>query len=106
VTDACAHDGLELGSDADLRVGPDGEFVVFRLRVRCDACGVQFSWRGLNSGVPNPLEPVTSADGYELRAPVVPRPGGVVGVLALANLEHELEPPSQTARAGGAGELE
>lgn len=91
MTDECAHDDLEVGSDVDQLTGPDGAYLSIRIRVRCDECGQLFSWRGLNSGVANPHEPTTTADGFELRAPIVPRPGGVVGVLALANLEGELK---------------
>jgi hypothetical protein len=90
VSESCSHDELEVGSDVDQLTGPDGPFLSIRLRVRCGDCGELFSWRGLSSGVSNPHEPATSADGYELRAPIVPRPGGVVGVLKLANLEGEL----------------
>jgi hypothetical protein len=72
--------------------GPSGDlFMSIRIRVRCDSCGQHFSWRGLNSGVANADEPVTTADGYELVAPIVPRPGGVVGILAMAGLEDKLE---------------
>jgi hypothetical protein len=87
----CEHDELEVATDVDRLDGPDGTFTVARVSVRCDGCGTLFSWRGLNSGVSNPYEPVTTADGYELRAPIVPRAGGVVVVLAFAGIEHELK---------------
>jgi hypothetical protein len=60
--------------------------------LRCAECRMQFAWRGLNSGQANQREPVTSADGYQLRAPIGPRPTGVVGLLQSAGLEHLLGP--------------
>lgn len=86
----CAHDWLEVAPEVNETSGPDGSWLELRCRVRCGVCQEPFSFRGLNSGNSNPHEPVTSADGYELRAPIADRPGGVVGVLALAGLEGRL----------------
>ena len=87
----CAHDDLEIASQASLLSQNGAEWLNMTLSVRCESCGTLFSWRGLNSGVPNPLEPVTSADGFELRAPIYPQPGGVVGLLKMAGLEDRLK---------------
>ena len=78
----CEHEVLSISFDAV-------ELHVFRyasIRVRCDRCQMLFSWRGVKSGTPNPDEPVVSADGYELRAPITPGPGSVVGLLARAGM--------------------
>ena len=87
----CVHDDLEIASQASLLSSNGTSWLNMTLSVRCESCGTLFSWRGLNSGVPNPSEPVTSADGFELRAPIYPQPGGVVGLLKMAGLEDRLK---------------
>lgn len=87
--EGCTHEVLDIAASTDAQ----GEVVIMRIAIKCDACGLRYSWRGLNSGQPNESEPVTSADGYELRAPLIPRPGGVVGLLKMAGMEDKLTPP-------------
>jgi hypothetical protein len=87
----CAHDDLEIASEASLLSQSGTTWLNMTLSVRCESCGTLFSWRGLNSGTANPNEPVTSADGFELRAPISPQPGGVVGLLKMAGLEDRLK---------------
>lgn len=41
------------------------------VHVRCADCGVRFRWLGLEMGL-SYSEPMTSVDGFELRAPIVP----------------------------------
>jgi hypothetical protein len=84
----CTHSQFEFRGDAFKAL--EGWWWA-TLRVRCVECQQQFAFGGLNSGVENPNEPVVSADGYELRAPIVPRPGGVVGMLKLGGMESVLE---------------
>jgi hypothetical protein len=71
----CAHDELEFNASLINIEQPPFRFV--RVRARCVACYEFFHWRGIASGHPNPEEPVVSADGYELRAPIVAGPGAV-----------------------------
>jgi hypothetical protein len=87
----CIHDDLEIASEVSLLSQSGTAWLNMTLSVRCESCGTLFSWRGLNSGVANPNEPVTSADGFELRAPISPQPGGVVGLLKMAGLEDRLK---------------
>lgn len=88
----CTHAALMLESHVEELTSPLGvQWLAIRLRIKCSTCNALFSWRGLNSGTPNPDEPVISADGFELRAPIVPGPGGVVGVLQMAGID--LSPP-------------
>jgi len=98
----CVHDDLEIASQASLLSSNGTSWLNMTLSVRCESCGTLFSWRGLNSGVPNPSEPVTSADGFELRAPIYPQPGGVVGLLKMAGLADRLQNGQQTALSGDA----
>jgi hypothetical protein len=92
----CAHEqSLWLDSHVDVFTRADNSqrWISIRVRVKCAACDALFSWRGLNSGLANPDEPVVSADGFELRAPIAPGPGGTLGVLQLAGVD--LAPPPQ-----------
>lgn len=90
-SEPCEHLTFELNTEVAEADDPQlGKWRLAVLRIRCTTCRLQFAWRGLASGLPNPLEPTTSADGYELRAPISPRPGGVVGLLQSAGLEHLL----------------
>lgn len=41
------------------------------IKVHCMDCGIPFEWIGVSMGV-SPLEPMVSADGTELRAPIRP----------------------------------
>src|SRR4030095_2506496 len=91
VTDSgCQHDFLDISSDA---LEPEGQFRYVTISVRCSGCHVLFSWIGVNTGHPNSEVPVTSAEGYALRATIVARPGGVVSILQTAGLERHLVPP-------------
>jgi hypothetical protein len=83
VTPECPHTLLEFAPAVTVVDSP--AFVYATLSVRCEACGVLFHWRGLSSGHPNPDQPVVSADGYELRAPIAQpeRPTAVMGSTAL-----------------------
>jgi hypothetical protein len=95
VSESCAHDDLEVGSSVDQLEEHGNTWLCIKLSVRCQSCNTLFSWSGVGSGLPNHLEPVVSADGYELRAPIVPRPGGTVGLLVRAGLEDRLLHPNQ-----------
>jgi hypothetical protein len=86
----CAHTS-DFESLVQIHYLPQEARWLCTVKLRCDNCQQQFSWQGLNSGHANGREPVTSADGYELRAPIAPHPGGVVGLLAHGGLEHALE---------------
>lgn len=92
MTDTCAHDFLSVATDA---LEPEGQFRYLTVSVRCSGCHTRFSFRGLNMGHPNSDTPVVSADGYQLRAPIEPKPGSVVGVLVSAGLEASLRPPGE-----------
>jgi hypothetical protein len=89
----CEHNGtFEVSTEIALGE-PSGERMwIAVLGIRCAMCRQRFAWRGFNSGQPNPQEAVVSADGYELRAPIIPQPTGVVGMLRSAGLEHLLGP--------------
>ena len=90
----CQHEGeFEVSTEVGIMTDESGERTWFTLlEIRCAACHERFAWRGFNSGHPNPREAVISADGYELRAPITPRPQGIVGLLQSAGLEHMLGP--------------
>jgi hypothetical protein len=87
----CAHDELEFNASLINIEQPPFRFV--RVRARCVTCFEFFHWRGIASGHPNPEEPVVSADGYELRAPIVAGPGAVVGLLERTGLGDVLVQP-------------
>lgn len=93
----CQHDELEFTAqfmEADLAL-----FRYALIYVRCTSCQQQFHWRGLESGRPNPDVPVTSADGFELRAPLVAGPGATVGLLQSVGLVDKLVNPENGAQA-------
>ena len=94
MSETCPHDELSVGSQVDLVDQASGKpWLCIKISVRCDACHTLFSWGGLASGLPNRDGPVVSADGYELRAPIAPRPGAAVGVMVRAGLEDRLRNP-------------
>jgi hypothetical protein len=51
----------------------DSEQFIFEVQLRCSECRVRFRWIGLPVGV-EMQRPTTSADGFELRAPIAPDP--------------------------------
>jgi hypothetical protein len=92
----CLHETLEFSPQVNVIQEP--AFLFAAVSVRCAACHQQFHWRGLTSGHPNPNEPVVSADGFELRAPIAPGPGAVVGLLDKTGLIDKLvQPPNGAA---------
>jgi hypothetical protein len=106
MTDTCLHDDLELGNRIDQMVDSDGTtYLLLRLSVRCQTCGESFSFAGLPSGIPNPTETVVSADGYEIRAPIYPRPGATVALLQSAGLEERLKEAMNGAMPSADGGL-
>jgi hypothetical protein len=102
---ACPHDDLEVGSRVDQIETPEGEkYLLLKLGVRCGMCGEKFSFAGLPSGLPNPKETVVSADGYELRAAIYPRPGATVGLMRDVGMEDEFVERLRAAAAAWQGE--
>jgi hypothetical protein len=89
MADSCVHDELQFQPGAEAL----GETTIVTIRCRCAACGTFFSWQGVVPGVANPAGPVVSADGFELRAPVAPRPGAYVELLEQAGIADQLTPP-------------
>lgn len=89
---SCDHEDLIISPDV-VEEEATPPFRVLKLRVRCDACHEYFHFRGISSGHPNPDMPATSADGYELRAPILPGPGAVVGLMVKTGLEDKLVNP-------------
>jgi hypothetical protein len=87
----CEHTDIEIAARMEHCQAGAEEWLSLALNVRCAGCNVLFSWGGLSAGLPNPAGPVVSADGYELRAPLAPRPGSVVGILQRAGLERVLQ---------------
>src|SRR5207244_12269005 len=49
----CVHDDLEIASQASLLSSNGTAWLNMTLSVRCESCGNVFSWRGLNSGLPD-----------------------------------------------------
>ena len=97
MTEACPHDDLEFSCRVSApELGVAGGFWLARVYIRCVACGQQFSWRGLASGDPNPELPCVSADGYELRAPLQPKAGAVVGLLESVGIADRLVQPEDS----------
>ena len=98
MTEGCPHDDLVFACKVSApEVGTDDGFWLARVYIRCDACSQNFSWRGIRSGEPNPSEPVVSADGFELRCPIVPHAGAVAGLLESVGLADRLVQPDEGA---------
>ena len=89
--DSCLHDFLSIQSDALEYEGTR----YLTVSVRCAGCHVLWSFRGINSGGLDPNEPTCTADAYQLRAPIEPRPGAIVGVLSELGLEDRLNLPTK-----------
>lgn len=90
----CAHDDFEFSFNAQ-ELSPG--IAVVAAQVRCASCQQQFHWRGLDVGSPNAELPVTSADGYELRAPIAFGPGSVVKLFEATGLLDRLQNPAEEA---------
>jgi hypothetical protein len=87
----CPHDEFVYGAFIRAVDEPGYEqFIYVASSVRCSACGLAFHWRGVNSGPPNANEATVTADGYELRCPIAPGPGAVVGLLEHVGLADRL----------------
>lgn len=97
MTETCAHNDFEFVPGVMTVTDITPPFTFLTLRVRCIGCRQQFHFHGLNSGHPNPEAPVVSADGFELRAPIVAGPGAVVGLLHATGLEDRLVKPEATS---------
>jgi hypothetical protein len=65
----CAHPDFEANVLVN-RLEDVGRFSA-DIHVRCATCGVRFRWLGLEMGL-DPARPMTSVDGFELRAPLEP----------------------------------
>jgi hypothetical protein len=102
MTDACPHEQLQIGSEFSA-LPEHPECLIARIGFRCAECGQQYSFAGLPSGVANPIEPVVSADGYELRAPIYPRPGATVGLMREAGMEDDFKQRLAAAAAAWIG---
>lgn len=79
----CAHENFEASvSVGRLTATEGGPVDGFKAEVRivCAQCRVPFRWLGLGMG-DSPLEPLTSVDGLELRAPITPE-----GTTMIANM--------------------
>lgn len=97
---ACMHQDLEFSPDMVENETPGGVFRFVTVRVRCAGCRLNFHWRGIESGHPNADEPTVSADGFELRAPILPGPGSIVGLMVATGLEDKLVNPTKEERNG------
>lgn len=70
----CAHDSFKsvvrVGRLSDVEGGPITGYTA-DVKIECAECGLAFRFRGSRYGS-SPHEPMLSADGLELRAPIEP----------------------------------
>ena len=73
----CVHGGEMFSAVVVRRIeDPDRSWWYAEIRISCKVCGLDFQFVGTPAGM-SPLQPMASADGLVLRAPLEPGPRAI-----------------------------